>query len=47
MASSGWVHRFIARAYFLSVKVSGWAATAADMKAAELHNIYCIEIIII
>jgi len=43
MASNGLVHRFKAHAYFLSVKVSGWAAAAA----AELYNIYCIEIIII
>jgi hypothetical protein len=42
MASHGWVCRFKAHAYFLSVKVSGWATTAA-----KLNNIYCIEIIII
>jgi hypothetical protein len=44
MASNGWVHRFKVHAYFLSVKVSGWAAAAA---AADLYNIYCIEIITI
>jgi hypothetical protein len=31
MASNGWVHRFKAHAYFLSVKVSGWAAAAAEL----------------
>jgi hypothetical protein len=42
MASHGWVYRFKAHAYFLSVKVSGWATAAA-----KFNNIYCIEIIII
>jgi len=42
MASHGWVYRFKAHAYFLSVKVNGWATAAAT-----LYNIYSKEIIII
>jgi hypothetical protein len=30
MASNGWVQRFKSHAYFLSVKVSGWVAAAAN-----------------